>query len=295
MIGGSVMETEGLLRFLPKQMDNGRMLLLGCRSFLPELWQRFPTVEFFLAEPSLAAVAGKWRSQSRIHWLECDYLLSPLPYGAESFDYIIAEGVLEQVENAPDFSLAMYFWLKQDGHLLTSVQNVRFWRVMRDLLRGYFSTERKRFFSLSSLQRLFISTFYREVFFEGEKEEPPAAVVEKIVSAGYVHAEEELSVRRWLIKASRSTQAVAFLKQQLTPALRQELACLVRRIAYDIDREENCLAFLRFYEEQQLTPVYALRFIESTALEPEGVLLALMAVGDHNSVVRQLVEASMRE
>jgi SAM-dependent methyltransferase len=276
-------------------MERGQLLLLGCRELLPELLQRFPEAELFLSEPSLAAVPQEWRCLPRVHWLECDYLMKPLPYRSESFDYILVDGVLEQVENVPDFTLAMYFWLKQDGHLLTAVWNVRFWRVMRDLLRGHFSSERRRFFSLSSLQRLFFSTFYREVFYEAELEKPSADFMEKMVAAGSVHAEEELAVSRWLVKASRSTKAMVFLKQQLTPELRQQLVYLVRRIAYDIEREESCAAFWRFYEEQQLTSVYALRFIESTAQEPERVLLALLAAGGQRLAARQLLEESMRE
>ena len=286
------MNMDGMLRFLVADVQPRTFLLLGCSNVLPVLRQRFPQSEFWVVElvdeAVDVAIAG-------VHWQVVDYLQVPLLYAPESFDFILAGDTLEQVENVPDMALAMYFWLKQDGYLLAEFHNVRFWRVMRDLLRGYFPAERRHFFSLSSLQRLFYSTFYREVFYEADREAVPVDFAEAMRHAGFRNADAELSVSQWIVKAARSTEAVAWLKRQFTPEVRRQLACLVRRIAYDIDCAASCEAFWQLYEGQRMTAEYALRFIESTALRPELVITALTTSGGGHPGVQHLLEKSMQD
>ena len=56
-----------------------------------------------------------------------------LPY-REYFDYVVCGDILEHLRNPWGTLQRVHGWLKPEGTLIASIPNVRYWRVVRDLL-----------------------------------------------------------------------------------------------------------------------------------------------------------------
>jgi 2-polyprenyl-3-methyl-5-hydroxy-6-metoxy-1,4-benzoquinol methylase len=81
-----------------------------------------------------------------------------LPYN-EYFDYVICGDILEHLRDPWEILRKIHMWLKKDGQLVCSIPNIRFWRVIRDLLfngkweyvdSGILDITHLRFFTRSS-------------------------------------------------------------------------------------------------------------------------------------------------
>ena len=56
-----------------------------------------------------------------------------LPY-KEYFDFVVCGDILEHLKNPWEMAHKIYGWLKNDGTLLASIPNIRYWRIIRDLV-----------------------------------------------------------------------------------------------------------------------------------------------------------------
>jgi len=241
---------------------------------LPELIKKIPQAEISLVVPSKNDTIKGDFSDCNVTIYEADFRQDPLPFPHETFDYIIADRVLEQMENAQDMALAMFFWLKEDGCLLTSFSN-----------RKYGSTEtgfkehplgRRQGYSLEEVENLLRISFYKEFSFGYSREEN---MFEDFVplpnGKGGLSAEVVNDAAVWLVAAYRSTFETAFLKRQYSKAVRQKMACLLRRVAYDVELKESCAAFWALCEEESVKASYVAAFIESTMVDPPAVFSKL--------------------
>ncbi|MCR5666138.1 MAG: methyltransferase domain-containing protein [Eubacterium sp.] len=86
-----------------------------------------------------------------------------LPYGKESFDYIIFGDVLEHLAYPEDTLIRMREYLKEDGCILTSIPNILYGDVIYDLLQGNFTYQdygildrtHLRFFTQNEIFKMF--------------------------------------------------------------------------------------------------------------------------------------------
>ena len=93
--------------------------------------------------------------------------------------------------------------------------------------------------------------------------------VDEWINFGFDNFVDDLNVKTWIVRADRSTAEVAALKRFYTPQIRKQLATLIHRIEYDIDREENILLLKNFCEENQIFDDYLNDFIDQIVLHRE--------------------------
>jgi 2-polyprenyl-3-methyl-5-hydroxy-6-metoxy-1,4-benzoquinol methylase len=91
-----------------------------------------------------------------------DIELLEMPYNGH-FDFVICGDILEHLHDPWRMVGKILTWLKPGGHLITSVPNIRYWRILRDLMiygkweyvaDGILDNTHLRFFTKSSFVKL---------------------------------------------------------------------------------------------------------------------------------------------
>lgn len=267
---------RGLLQFLPESAETMRILIVNATELLPAIAGKLPQAELSVVEEAAEKMAAFALPEADIRWYSFDFTAEALPFAEESFDYILADRCLEQMRNPQDFAFALFFWLKETGHLLTSFTNVRHWSILQELMQGHFRGDVCHFFALPEIEQLLQLSFYKKTVFVSITDAAPPGLIEKLEDWGFCNPDEDLTAKIWLVKASRSNDKTAFLKQSFSKMVRGELACRLRRIAYNVEREQNCQAFWRLCTEQQMPLSYIAAFIENTAVAAWDLLVILI-------------------
>ena len=267
---------RGLLQFLPESAENMRILVINASDLVLAIADKLPEAELWVVEEATEKIEGFCLRRKNIQWYKFDFTEEALPFAEESFDYIVAERCLEQMRNPQDFAFALFFWLKETGHLLTSFTNVRHWSILQELMRGHFRYPVCHFFALPEMEQLLHLSFYKKTDFVAIRVAAPTGFIENLELSGFCNSAEDLTAKIWLVKASRSNDKTAFLKQSFSKMVRGELACRLRRIAYNVEREQNCQAFWRLCTEQQMPLSYIAAFIENTAVAAWDLLVILI-------------------
>lgn len=268
------MKNKNILPLLPDICVQKKILLINKPFLLNEIFEKNPMAEVSLVMSVKGDFVDESFSKRQVSIYEYDFTKEPLPFVPESFDYIIADRCLEQMENPQDMALAMFFWLKEDGCLLTSFSNRKYGDVETDsseetlgVWRGY---------SLEEVENLLKISFYKEFAFCYSRS---ADIMGDVVSLpngkGGLSTQVANEAAVWLVAAYRSTFETAFLKRRYTKAVRQKMACLLRRVAYDVDRDASCAAFWALCEEDSVKASYIAAFIENTMVDPPAVFSSL--------------------
>ena len=267
---------RGLLQFLPESAGNMRILIINASDLVLAIADKLPEAELWVVEEATEKIENFCLRRKNIQWYKFDFTEEALPFAEESFDYIVAERCLEQMRNPQDFAFALFFWLKETGHLLTSFTNVRHWSILQELMQGHFRYNVGHFFALPEMEQLLELSFYKKTDFVAIRDAAPTGVVENLEACGFCNPREDLTAEIWLVKASRSNDKTAFLKQSFSKTVRGELACRLRRIAYDVEREQNCQVFWQLCAAQQIPLSYIAAFIENTAVAAWDLLVILI-------------------
>ena len=267
----------GLLEFLPESVERLRILVVESCLYLPELRRRMPQAELYavVADEDIAAMAEY--GGLGISWQILDYHETPLPYEKEFFDYILAERCLETAANPQDIAAGFGTYIKQTGFLLTSFQNIRHWKVLRDLMEGHFYAVVSHWFAKSEMVKLLYASFYKDAIFCPQRTPAPKELLQKLVDCGFDNTSQDLETEVWLVRAARSTPEIAMLKSFFTPEIRRQLVDLLRRIEYGIDVGDNCRRFWHLYDEAGIFPDYLVEFIWETIVYRREVFAALQA------------------
>jgi hypothetical protein len=259
-----------ILHFLPKTRKKIQILLINAADILPELVKRLPNAEISVVEKDSELFRELESEKNGMTLYAADFTKERLPFRDESFDYIIADRCLEQMENPQDFAMAMFLWLKEVGYLIAGFTNARCQGLRQNKLNQNYG----RFLCLSKIKQLLVLSFYKELTFAAiEDSMKQSDFVEKQVRKGC--NEEDPFVAGWIVKASRSTTKAGLLKGSFTRKIRQEIACRLRRIAYDIDQDENCSRLWCLCTEQKIPLFYIAAFIENTAVKPQKLMTVL--------------------
>ena len=150
-----------LIRMLPGV--NGRFLEIGCGEGA--------TLEY-LKSAGATYVAGVDINQDAIAVAEkrgldlalaADVERNGLPFKEREFDTIVMADVLEHLVNPWETLRKLVAYLKDDGHVLLSIPNVRHYRVLRGLIfcgewaysdSGILDNTHLRFFTLKEIEKL---------------------------------------------------------------------------------------------------------------------------------------------
>ena len=93
-----------------------------------------------------------------------DVELLSLPYN-EYFDFVVCGDILEHLRDPWVMVGRIREWLKKDGTLITSIPNIRYWRILRDLIirgkweyaeEGILDSTHLRFFTRSTFRKMLV-------------------------------------------------------------------------------------------------------------------------------------------
>ena len=287
-----VLDIGGLLQFLPESMENLRVLVVESCLYLPELRRRMPRAELYavVADADIAAMSEY--AGLDVSWQILDYHETALPYEKEFFDYILSERCLELAANPQDIAAGFGTYIKQTGFLLTSFQNIRHWKVLRDLMEGHFYAVVSRWFAKPEMVKLLYASFYKDAVFRPQRSPAPKELLQKLTACGFDNSFHDIDTEVWLVKAARSTPEISMLKSFFTPEIRRQLVTILRRMEYGIDVEANCQRFWRLYREAGLFPDYLAEFIWETIVHRRNVFAALQASAPDTALLAEIFQAA---
>ncbi len=287
-----VLDIGGLLQFLPESMENLQVLVVESCLYLPELRRRMPRAELYAVVADADIAAMPEYAGLDVSWQILDYHETPLPYEKEFFDYILSERCLELAANPQDIAAGFGTYIKQTGFLLTSFQNIRHWKVLRDLMEGHFYAVVSRWFAKPEMVKLLYASFYKDAVFRPQRSPAPKELLQKLIACGFDNSFHDIDTEVWLVKAARSTPEISMLKSFFTPEIRRQLVTFLRRIEYDIDVEMNCQRFWQLYKEAGLFPDYLAEFIWETIVHRRNVFAALQASAPDTALLAEIFQAA---
>lgn len=244
-----------------------RILIVESADYISPLKERFPTAEIFFVTDD-EDVAEKFFDDVKVSLL--DYREECLPFDEKFFDAIIGDLTLEVVVNPQDIAAGFSTYIKETGVWLTSFRNLRHWKVLERLMRGYFNGIVSRLYTRQNFERLMFASFYKDVKFTPIIKKAPPELLKKLLICGFENFSNDLETEFWLVRAARSMPELALLKSMFTPEIRAELTRILHRIEYDIDVEENVKNFLRLYDETGMFEEYVTEFIDSVVVHREN-------------------------
>lgn len=266
----------GLLDFLTPSEAALRLLVVESLEYLPALRVLYPAAELYAVAEDAAALAAI-PDALRVERQCLDYRETLLPYPRESFDILLAERCLETVVNPQDIAAGFGTFIRPTGFFLTSFTNIRYWRVLEELMGGHYRALLRRFFAKPDFEILLAASFYKDVFFlPGTRQEIPAELAVRLKGAGF-DGPNDMATEIWLVQAWRSTRAVARLKAEYTPEVRRRLVTLCRRLEYGIEPAENRARLWALCREADITPRYLAAFTRETIVHREDFRAALTA------------------
>ena len=219
-----------------------------------------------------------------IEWHILDHRREPLPFEEESFDYVLAEEALTACYEPYLELMALGKLVKGTGVLFTQFYNVRYRAVLEALQMGEFSYRAEHLWAKTEVVRLMDDTLFKEVTFtpgEQDGEDEPEREWEGL---GFDNFSRDLATSLWLVKAGRSTAAVANLKSLYTPEVRRQLAFLLHRLEYGIQQEESLAELQELCREQQIFPDYLEDFIREACIHQKKVFSFLSSRNFSNNL-----------
>ena len=212
-----------------------------------------------------------------LDWTLADYRREPLPFGEDSFDLLVAAEALTEAYEPYVELMALGRLLKGTGTLLTQYRNVRFHGLLAGLRAGEFPLQEHHAWAKPEVVRLLNDTLFKEITFApGEQEEPgqegQSAGEAEFLGLGFDNYSRDLATNIWLVKADRSTASVANLKGMYSQDTRKELARLLHRLEYGVDREASLERLRELCRQEQIFREYVEDFVQEACAHPERVL-----------------------
>ncbi len=282
-----------LLTFLQGDTKASSILVIESLQYLPSLRNRFPKAELSAVISDEEMIHRPEFEGLGVNWTVLDYRETVLPFPRKSFDIIISERMLENVMNPQDIASGIGTYIKDTGFLLTSFENIRYWRVLHELMEGHYYAIVHRRYAKPEFERLLYASFYKDIFFAPVKGTNDEDEIERLTAAGFGNHRNDLSVEVWMVQAMRSSADVSLLKGAYTAEERKRLAMLLRRIEYDIDAEANAESLWELVDEAGFSPDYLAAFAAEVIVHQSEFFKTLKAysVGKNLSVAETMAEA----
>ena len=261
-----ISETTGsaLLDFVVQTAEKKRVLVIEGGNCLAQLREKLPQAEIF------AVSADKYVEEdfpvSGVKFLTADYTAEPLDFAEKTFDYIIAPRALELCGNPQDIAAGIGQFIKDTGFLLTSFLNVRHWQIIQELRDGHFYYFCRHMYTKEEMDRLLCASFYKDSSFVPIKKAAPQDFLEQLLKFGFENRRDDLETEIWLVKAGRSTPEIAALKSLYTPQIRKQLARLLHRVEYDVERERSLVELQELCEKENIFADYLAEFMAQTVV-----------------------------
>ena len=266
-----------LLEFLTPSALPLKILVVESGVYLARLREMFPRAALYFVSAELDEEAEARLKELSVHGVVCDYLEEPLPFGPETFDYIISDLALEMAGNPQDIAAGFAHFLKQTGVFLTSFWNIRHYSVLLELWEGHYYHVAARLFARPEFLKLLYASYYKDVRVRPQHRAAPPEVLEKFLAAGVENPHDDLETEYWLVYAARSMPELALLKSLFTAAQRAELSRLLHRIEYGVETAQQVGAFWQFYDAVGLFPDYVASFIKEAVFHHEQFYRHLLA------------------
>lgn len=206
-----------------------------------------------------------------ITWGFLDYRREKLPFPEHSFDAVLAESVLTNAYEPYDLLMDISRKLTDVGVLYGDFLNMRYSGVLSALQQGEFPVREKHLYAKSEMVRLLDDTLFKEIDFVPAEKDDDESMAQAWEKQGYRNINKELSIRRYLFRAAVSTAKVANLKGLYSPEVRKELARILHRIEYDVERKKNLAKLRELCEMEMIFPDYLQDFVEETCFHKDMV------------------------
>ena len=258
-----LIDRRGLLKYISPNVGDICVLVIESLSYLKELRELLPAAHIMV----LTEIKDAPFEFDDLH---IDFMIGNIKKNfidENIFDIIVAEECLTFAHETYDELFYINRRLKETGFLVTEFDSVRFIGVLESLKQGYFPFRERRLYAKTEIVRLLNDALFKEInFTAGLKINTN---IDKWLKFGFDNYNDELLVKNWIVKASRSTAEVAALKQFYSADIRKELAKILHRIEYDIEREENIKRLIAFCDENQIFEDYLYDFIDSIVVHRE--------------------------
>ena len=258
-------DRRGLLKLLTPSAASINVLIVESLSYIGD-------VRFMLPAASLTVLTTDRYAPIEGSELDCvrindDFNLAKLPFDDKTFDLIIAEDFFTFAHEPYDTLRDFGRLLNDVGALISQYENIRYINVLEQLRAGFYPERRRRLYAKPEVVRLLNDALFKDIRFAPES--IAEVDIDEWLGFGFDNFSDDLRVKTWLIKAGRSKAEVAALKQLFTAEVRAELARLIHRIEYDIDRKENFERLFELCEREMIFDDYLADFIHSTTAHHE--------------------------
>lgn len=249
-----------------------RWLLLESLRYIGKLAALYPQAQLTVVTEIEEAASLPEFAGLDIQWVFLDYRREQLTFPAHSFDAVLAEGVLARAYEPYELLMAVSRQLTDVGLLYGDFLNVRYAGVLEALKQGEFPVREKHLYAKAEVVRLLDDTLFKEIDFVPGDMDEDETLAEKWAAQGYRNINHELATRRYLFRAAVSTAAVANLKGLYTPEVRKELARILHRIEYDVQREENIEKLQHLCQQEGIFPEYLQDFIREACYHTDRLM-----------------------
>lgn len=255
-----------LLEFLDFSYTVKSALVIESDNYLEELVKLFPYAKIYFCssdEYKLKDNANKFAD--KILYESAAYNMERLPFGAESFDIILGEGLLDENFNPQDIASGLGSFLTPTGYMLTSFSNLLFKPWLDKLIlekRSEFIV--RRGYTKEDFERLLVASFFKEVFF---------AKVQDVYDNKKERAEEEPPF--YICRAYKSVYPVREIKSLFDANTRKTLSTLIRRIEFDVNRKSSFEELKKFISTAGIFEDYLKDFIKEACFSPKKVIKLL--------------------
>lgn len=248
-----------------------RWLLLESLTYIARLAALYPQASFTVVTEIQEAASLPEFVGLDIRWVFLDCRQERLPFPEHSFDAALAEGLLTRAYEPYEVLMDISRKLTDVGVLYGDFLNVRYTGVLEALQNGEFPVREKHLYAKSEMVRLLDDTLFKEIDFVPGELADDETEAQKWEVRGYSNINHELSTRRYLFRAAASTAAVANLKGLYTPEVRKELARILHRIEYDVQRADNIMRLQQLCKREGIFSEYLQDFIEETCYHANEV------------------------
>lgn len=257
-----------------------KILVVESLTLLPQLRGLFPRARIHAVTRMEYAPETVELRGLELCWTLADYRREQLPFPRETFDLLVAADALTEAYEPYVELMALGRLLKGTGTLLTRYRNVRFHGLLAALRGGEFPLQEHHAWAKPEVVRLLNDTLFKEITFApGEQEEPGpegrSEGEEEFCSLGFEDFSRDLATRTWLVKADRSTAAVANLKGMYSQDTRKELSRLLHRLEYGVEPEQSLAQLQELCRREQIFPEYVEDFVREACAHQERVLASL--------------------
>lgn len=283
----------GLLNFLTPSEVKQRILVLEDVEYLPRLRGMFPLAELWCAVSDADKAEGF--EGLGIKWCFVDFEAERLPLEQKYYDYIMGENVLGNAGNPQDLASGLGLYLKDTGCLLTSFVNIRYWKIIKNLMEGHFYHIASRVYTKDEMGKLLGASFFKDVrLMQGGGSEPPAGLIEHLEQAGFDNSMEDLQTECWLLQAAKAMPEIMELKRLYTPEVRADIATLLRRLEYGIAPDVNAELLWELCQREQIFPAYIASFMREAIIYINDCLRSL-SVWQKDAVKREFWQELVTE